>query len=229
MLSDVHGNPLALQSCLRQLSRMKLDQLLFLGDAVGYFPDGAEVLDSLQNAGFTCQQGNHERMMLTGQVTGAREHVYRLQAARDQLGPERLSGVAGWPESRELDVDGKRVLLLHGSPSDILFGYVYPDTDLAQFDGLDCDAVFMANTHRPFIRWRDSRLWVNIGSVGLPRDCGNLAAFAVYDSEENSCRVFRIPFDTAAVLKRYRDQIDDSVVQCLQRQSPHVVGELLTP
>ena len=43
ILSDIHGNFLALEAVVRELEKIKPQVTFFLGDAVGYFPDGKEV------------------------------------------------------------------------------------------------------------------------------------------------------------------------------------------
>ena len=49
--------------------------------------------------------------------------------------------------------------------------------------GCPCDAVTMGDTHRPFIAHnREEMRIINVGSCGIPRDQGDLLAFATYDA-----------------------------------------------
>jgi predicted phosphodiesterase len=217
-LSDAHGNALALDACLRRAAELEVDAVYFLGDAVGYLPDAAGVVDRLVAAGVPCQQGNHEAMLLSGAPQPPeREAAYRLEAARTQLGADRLRVLASWPVRRELTCDGARLLLVHGSPLAPLDEYVYPDTDLAHLAGQPFDAVVMGHTHRPFIRPIGPTTFVNAGSVGLPRDHGNLAAFAVYDGAARRFEIVRVPLDVGAILATYGDRVADVVRACLER------------
>lgn len=228
VLSDVHGNAAALDACLGQLERLAVDERVFIGDAVGYLPAAAECVARLQSEGFACQQGNHEAMLLEPDgVSAEREAVYRLSGARAQFSGEQQAAIAAWPRSRTAVCDGRHVLFVHGAPSDPLEGYVYPDADLTGWDALPHDAVFMGHTHRPFAARQGDVLIVNAGSVGLPRDVGGLASFAVYDTESDTVRHYRVAFDAEAVLRRAGEAVHAATRDCLRRRADRFVGELI--
>jgi predicted phosphodiesterase len=226
VLSDVHGNPTALEACLRHVERMEVDQRAFLGDAVGYLPGARECVEMLTASGFLCQQGNHESMLLEPSERAARnEAVYRLAEARSQLPEQMLSTLAAWPRSRRLEADGKRILFVHGTPDDPLEGYAYPDSDLSAWAELPFDAVFTGNTHRPFAARQGSILIANAGSVGLPRDVGDLACFLVYDSAAGNCEHYRVRFDVELALAHV--DVHPATRECLHRQATRFVGQVL--
>ena len=228
LISDVHGNAVALESCLSALSRLHLDQVCFLGDAVGYFPGEVDVLARLEAAEIECQQGNHEDLLLNPlTVSPDREAVYRLEGARARLNEDALSRIRNWPQKRELTIDGKRVLLVHGAPDAPLEGYLYSDSDLSSYENLPYDAIFMAHTHRPFTIESHGRQFVNAGSIGLPRDQGNLTSFAVYDTETGTSRICRVPMDTGLVMKRYGADIHEDIVERLNRETDNPIGDVL--
>jgi predicted phosphodiesterase len=193
---------------------------------VGYLPGELESLSLL--AGTSCQRGNHEAMLL-GDLSAetSREEVYRLTAARSRLDDGALAVIASWPTQRELCLDGRHVLLVHGSPQEPLTGYVYPDSDLTAWSGFDYDVIFTANTHRPFITQLGALTIVNVGSVGLPRDAGDLAAFAVYDTQSGRCTIRRVRFDAEAVIERWGDRIHPDACACLRRRAERIVGEVV--
>jgi predicted phosphodiesterase len=229
LLSDAHGNPLGLRSAIAALRTAGVDTTYFLGDAVGYMPGEIEVLETLAAEGITCQRGNHEGMLL-GELPldPERDRAYGLAEARERM-PERIRAfVAGWPDRRELEIGGRRVLLVHGSPRDHLSGYVYPDSDVDWIGNLGYDAVFMGNTHRPFVTRRGGTLIVNVGSCGLPRDRGDLAACGVYDPAAHDCRILRVPVDPAAVMAQF-PQVTELVRECLRRRTARPFGSIVEP
>ena len=228
-ISDVHGNAVAFEACLGAIRRLRVDQIHFLGDAVGYLPDEISVLDRLAAEGIACQQGNHEAMLLAEPpVNGARDTVYRLAAARARLfDTPHWVQIRGWPTSVTREIGGRRFLMVHGSPVDELFGYVHQDTDLSPFSHQPVDVVVMANTHRPWIREVHGRTFVNTGSVGLPRDHGTLAAFAIFDADARALRIMRVPIDTKEILRRYGSDLATEVRQCFSRRSQQLVGEVV--
>lgn len=227
-ISDAHGNAVALRTSLTAIDRLHVDSIHFLGDAVGYLPAERECLELLARRRISCQQGNHEAMLLDPSLsTPNGESVYRLGQARRRLDTGLLARIQAWPTRRELEVDGRTVLLVHGSPADPLFGYVYPDTDLRAFPEVGYDAVIMGHTHRPFVRTAGTgTLFVNAGSVGLPRDVGNLAAFATYDTTTNTASIHRVAFDVADAIADAED-LPTETLGCLHRTTPEFEGEIL--
>jgi predicted phosphodiesterase len=215
VLSDVHGNAVALDACLARLDRLDVDERVFLGDVVGYLPEEVACLRALRAEGFACQQGNHEAMLLAGD---GGDPVYRHEAAASRLGADGIRALAAWPVARAMERDGRRILFVHGAPDDPLEGYVYPDADLSGWDALPYDAVFMGHTHRPFARRAGDVLVANAGSVGLPRDAGGLASFAVYDTGTGECAHVRVPFDAGEVARRAGPGLHPATLAALNRR-----------
>ena len=229
-VSDIHGNEIALLNCLGAIERLQIDQIHFLGDAVGYLPGEIPVLDRIKTEGFECQQGNHEAMLIAErQPDPERDATYRIAPAQARLSATtHLARIRAWPTHVIRLIAGRRFLLVHGSPSDELFGYVHEDTDLEPFSRVEADVVVMANTHRPWIRELNDKVFVNAGSVGLPRDHGMLAAFAVYDSDSERCRIVRVPLDLPEIARRYGHDIAPSVAQCFARRVERPFGEIVS-
>lgn len=221
LLSDAHGNSAGLAACLDKLKEMKVDGIYFLGDAVGYLPGESEVLALLRSAGVSCQKGNHEAMLL-GQISfsSSKDRIYGIERARARLSETDRQFIAGWPDHRVVELLGKKILFVHGSPVNYLEGYIYPDNDLKVFENLPFSAVFMGHTHRPFISRRDRTLIANVGSCGIPRDQGDLLSFAVYDSDRDECEILRLRFDSRQLRRLYgSEQVAEEVYSVFERRS----------
>ena len=61
----------------------------------------------------------------------------------------------------------------------------------------------MGHTHRPFVRERNSKLVMNVGSCGMPRDQGDAPSFAVYDTASHTAEILRIRIDPWSVLRSF--------------------------
>lgn len=230
LISDAHGNPEGLELCLRYLREVAVvDRLWFLGDAVGYLPAGGEVVAMLRTAGAGCILGNHDAMVLGSLPLDAkRDEVCRVSAARKGLSAEDVETLRGWRTEAKLAVDGRVLLLVHGSPWERLTGYVHPDAALDRFAELGFDAVVMGHTHRPFVRRVGGTLVLNPGSCGLPRDHGALASCAVYDSETHTAQIVRLRMDVAGICKRLGNSVHPSVRECLMRlPESEIVGQIV--
>ncbi len=228
LISDAHGNRLAFDRAVSLLLAHGAQRLYFLGDAVGYVPSVA-VLDSLVLLGdrVQCVSGNHEAMLLEGQSDSARECVYQLEVVRAKLTPQQLKMISAWPTSRNEEIDDIKVLMVHGSPVDPTYGYVYPDTDLSTF-APEADWVFMGNTHHPFIREHAGTSYVNIGSCGMPRDDGRYGSVALFDAKARYVRILR--FDIRTECKQVLEEfptIHPSVRDVYERRHPAIVGDIL--
>jgi putative phosphoesterase len=227
VLSDIHGNAVALDACLARLHRLDVDERVFLGDVVGYLPEEVACLRALHAESFACQQGNHEAMLLAGGAPDEGDPVYGHEAAARRLGAEGMRTLATWPVTRTMDDEGLRILFVHGAPEDPLAGYVYPDADLSGWEALPYDAVFMGHTHRPFARRIGDVLVANAGSVGLPRDAGSLASFAIFDTGTGDCVHVRVPFDADEVVRRAGPGLHPVTVAVLHRPRDAVVEKVL--
>ena len=210
-----------MQACISELQKHRVGKIYFLGDAVGYFPLADEIVTILRHHEIPCLLGNHDAM-LCGMLPldPAKDRIYGLEALARRLDPALKEEISRWPTRRVVDIDGKRLLLVHGSPRDDLNEYIYPNTDLSWAASIEADAVFMGHTHIPFIRPTNGVLIVNVGSCGLPRDIGNRAACAVFDTQTGNAEILRIPFDTDQLLAaaRLRGKVADQVVRCLRRR-----------
>ena len=226
-ISDAHGNGRAFDRGVSLLLQNGAAHIFFLGDAIGYIPSTA-VLDSLERLGnaVECIRGNHEAMLLAGPINPAREPMYQLEALRPNL-CRYLDIISSWPVLRRQDINGWNVLMVHGSPADPTYGYVYPDSDLASFSP-EADWVFMGNTHHPFIRECGGTHYVNVGSCGMPRDDGRYGSVALFDPNARSVRILRfdISKECRQVLEQY-PAVHPSVRDLFERKSPAVEGEMM--
>lgn len=219
LLSDAHGNSIGLDACLRCISGLDVDDIYFLGDAVGYLTDPVPVLQRLRDAAVSCQKGNHEAMLL-GELPldPRRDAFYRLSVQREALTGELSERLSAWPRVRELDVGGVRMLLSHGSPAPSLSERVYEDTPWRPDAGFPYDVAFIGHTHRPFVRRCDDVLLVNVGSCGMPRDRGDLASWVLYDTDAREARIYRVPFDVDRALELHGEGVPDEVTAVFERR-----------
>ena len=226
LLSDAHGNPSGLANCLAYLESRKVGKIFFLGDAVGYLPRWTAVLELLRVNNVFCLRGNHDARLFNDEALANANEAYQLWPKYIESIRQYRPWIETWPSSHSVSMDGKRLLFVHGSPMSPTEGYVYPWTGKEAFQAVDADVVFMGHTHRPFVQSYMGKLLVNVGSCGLPRDHGALSACAVYDTEETTCEIFRLRFDTNEVIAD-SPGIHSSVEQCLHRTSMGYIGTLI--
>lgn len=222
IISDAHGNAAALERCLLHLRKEHADRILFLGDAVGYLPDGARVAHLLESADALCLKGNHEAM-LTGElpISASAEEITGLRRFTDGLPSSWLEQVDRHGPKIILELSGKRLLLVHGAPSSPFVGRIHRPEDITDGDIPEgIDVILTGHTHRPMHCYINGRLLLNPGSCGLPRDRGDLLSLAVLDLETMNAAVHRLHFETLCE----RPGIHPKVKECLKRRSENPFG-----
>jgi diadenosine tetraphosphatase ApaH/serine/threonine PP2A family protein phosphatase len=216
VISDVHANLEALEAVMALLEGSSPDQVLFLGDAVGYGPEPNECLDRLRNLCPILLMGNHDSAS-TGLMDVARFNIFArrgVEYSAAELTGENREYLAGLPLTHRLE----DILLVHASPFEPgEWHYIYGQGDAGEnFESFDEEICFVGHSHRPGIFSLDTeggiseegpeatlmkgkRYIVNVGSVGQPRDGDPRAAAALYDTSSRKLEIRRVPYDIEAV------------------------------
>ncbi|MFC0645551.1 metallophosphoesterase family protein [Cellulomonas phragmiteti] len=175
VMSDVHGNLLALDAVLDDITSHAVDVTVNLGDLLSGPLCPRETADRLRELDLLTVRGNHERQVLETPVGGMGPSD---RHAHDALAPEHLTWLAGLPLTLELDGD---VLAFHGSPSDDL-QYLLHTVEVTGARDATTDEVMdrlgpharrrlllCGHTHLPgSLALPTGVLVVNPGSVGWP-------------------------------------------------------------
>jgi putative phosphoesterase len=176
-LADIHGNIHALDAVLADPRCAAADEIVVLGDIVaGTFP--AECFDRLAALGDRVRvlRGNADRIVLE-------EDGEESRWARDRLGAERLAAVAAWPTSLTVHIPQLGdVHCCHATPrgdDDILTPATPEKLALSSFAGTPETIVLAGHTHIQFERRIRDWRFVNVGSVGRPREAQPAAYWAL--------------------------------------------------
>ncbi len=229
LLSDIHGNSIALDAVLADLqSQGEFDAIAVLGDLVAIGHDPAGVLErvlKLPNAVFI--RGNTDKYVTTG------ERPYPTladAAANPQLlvkfaetsqsfawtqgavtAASRFDWLADLPlEYRVALPDGTRLLCVHASPGQDDGSGFHPGLSQEQrralLSGCDADLVCVGHTHIVLDIQVDGVRVVNPGSVSNPFPPDLRAKYAILEADESGYRIARrfVDYDHAAVIDGVR-------------------------
>lgn len=236
ILSDMHGNWEAFERVLARAAQEAYDQVLVLGDLVGYGAAPNEVVEAVRALpGAILVRGNHDKVV-SGVDRGDNFNHVALAAARwtsEALRPDNLRFVTELPTGpTEI---GPRTFICHGSPLDE-DAYVFSDYDAFEiFSGVAADLIFFGHTHVPslfaFSRYgievavlrgdgtlrlsKGVRYLINPGSIGQPGSRSR-AAFMIYDDEALELRWFRVDYP-----------IDQAQRRILEAGLPSILAERL--
>jgi predicted phosphodiesterase len=193
LISDIHGNAIALRETLRAIRRHGADEIVCLGDVATLGVAPAEVVDALQTLRCRCILGNHDEYLLSPallrEYTSSPMILEAIDWCRRQLSSDQLAFVAKFEEGFERELPGgHRLRLFHGSPGSSTTNLL-ADTPAHELDrhlGRERASVMAGgHTHLQMLRQHRGSLLVNPGSVGAPfrEFCGG-AAPAILDHAE---------------------------------------------
>jgi predicted phosphodiesterase len=209
ILSDIHSNYEALLAVAN--AEKRVDQIWCLGDLVDYGPQPAEVVQWIRHHARLCVRGNHDFALAFNEDCRCGKRFRQLSQASRQMNRQLLtSDQIAWlkllPDTEETVLQNCRFRLAHATPNGNLYRYLTPgitDIELAgELDGILADVVFCGHTHFPMIRKVDSKLFVNPGSVGQPRDGDPRACYAVWD--DGVVKLRRASYDIAKTAEKLR-------------------------
>ncbi|HVI03655.1 MAG TPA: metallophosphoesterase family protein [Enhygromyxa sp.] len=167
-ISDLHANLVALEATLVDIDQANVDEIVCLGDIVDLGPQPQAVVDRLRARAVRCVRGNHDPLdEHPGHTVLAEIEAW----TRTQLDAATLAELEGLPDHTVLELDGTRVLCVHGSPhavSDQVLDTTSADELLRWTAGHEFDVMVCGHTHVQLLRRIDARVFVNVGSVGMP-------------------------------------------------------------
>lgn len=217
IVADIHANLTAFTAVLEDIEhRGGVEEVWCLGDIVGYGPDPHQCIELLRQCKHVCVAGNHDWGAI-GKIDLSDFNPDAATACRwtaQQLSPEDIKYLENLP----LVIEKDSFTLAHGSPREPIWEYLI-STSIAKenFTFFQSQYCLVGHSHVPLV-FRDengscsfskltaniglmlgqSRLIINPGGVGQPRDGNPQASYALYDSETKLVRLYRIPYDIGA-------------------------------
>ncbi|WP_158633517.1 metallophosphoesterase family protein [Tautonia sociabilis] len=191
LIGDIHGDPRALDSALRHLEALRVDQILCTGDLIGYGYQADAVVDRVRELAIPSIRGNHDRWALERrQVIGARGWKPANLSDSTWEFLDQLPAALSWTAS------GVIVEIHHGSPaSDTEFVSPYrplPDSVLRFWDRTDASVLVLGHTHLPMIDRQPHGLILNPGSLmGIP-GVQTSYSFAVLEVPSLAVRIYEV-------------------------------------
>ncbi len=232
IISDVHSNLEALQAVLDDIYEHECEEIICLGDLIGYGPNPRQVLRVATDLFEFTLMGNHEEGILYQPVGFNWKAEASAWWTKDQLRSPRHAADENrkfWKYLEDMPRYAQHgdVLYVHASPLDPTREYVMPEAcynpDYMKLIFSKIKRVaFGGHTHLPGIFFPDrpflqqdriegpfpvakGKYFVNVGSVGQPRDGDTRACFVLFDGKTVTFR--RVGYNyrkTARKIKRIK-------------------------
>lgn len=210
IISDIHGNLHALEAVLDDIKSQRVDRVYCLGDLVGYGAFPNEVTERIRSEQIPTIVGNYDDGVgfdrdecgcaYTNPIDedlGDRS----LAWTKAQVTADNKAYLRGLAKEIRFEADGRRVLLVHGSPRRIN-EYLFEDRPVSSFQRLaassDADLIAFGHTHKPYVKDIGAVRFLNVGSVGKPKDGDWRACYVVLEPGSGKTPEFcRVQYDVA--------------------------------
>jgi predicted phosphodiesterase len=225
LISDIHGNLIAFDAILDDLTREEVDQVICLGDVAAFGPQPAEVVARLRDLGCPVVMGDTDTTLLAPEAPATDETLRRLQEidrwAVARLSPLDRNYIGAFPPTLSVALSSDVSLLCyHGSPrsfNDRIHATTSAGELEEMFAGATAQLYAGGHTHIQLLRRHGDAIVLNPGSVGLAYDrlpspgipvrnppWGEYAILTIADSHLG-VDLRRIPFDVSALRRVARE------------------------
>ena len=220
VFSDIHGNIEALEMVLEEMTALRPDIVVSLGDVVGYGANPRECVETVQEYTHIRVSGNHDlaAIGLEDSDTFNRTAKSAIVWTADVLEPRHRDMLERYDPVRRYD----GCVFAHGSPvSPLDFEYIYTVGQAKKlFERCGEKFIFVGHTHIPgIISFSEregckvveqsivsiaagTRYLINVGSIGQPRDGIAAASFTILDLKKNRISIRRVPYDITSAQKK---------------------------
>ena len=218
IISDIHANLEAFEAVLADARDNKCTDFVCLGDVVGYNANPHECVDWVRQLDCPIVKGNHDEQASLGESSRDFNEMAEaaIQWTRDHLTAEDKN----WLRDLKLQREVRDFTVVHATlDSPGQWGYVFNNLDAAaSFTYQQTAVCFFGHTHVPMAFIRDDgvqrqqidklqidpgkKYFINVGSVGQPRDGDWHSAYCIYDTDSNVVEQRRVKYDLATAQKK---------------------------
>ena len=221
VLGDIHGNLEALQVVLKDAKEAGCEAYVCVGDLVGYNANPSECMNAIRELDAVVVRGNHDHYCSHDESL---DDFHPMAAnvvdwTRDQLSQEQIDFLSELKLVRSL---GGFTVVHSTLDMPEKWGYVFDALEAdANFNYQTTSVCFHGHTHVPVVYEKQGRVvrstftslkvtlgckyFVNVGSVGQPRDADPRAAYTIYDMKKKTIELRRLEYHIAATQKKIRD------------------------
>lgn len=200
VISDVHGNYPALRAVLDDIDNSNVDDIICLGDVVGYYCQVNECIEMIRNRGIHCLLGNHDYYLISGTCCESKTVKMCIDFQRTIIREDNLE----WLKTLKPVFDMNELSFRHGGWNDAIEQRIKV-FDFNWVKDFPQRLFFSGHTHIQGVQ-RDElggKVYCNPGSVGQPRDADPRAAYVIVESDE-SIELRRVVYDIDEIVKQMK-------------------------
>ncbi len=206
VISDVQANILALDAVLKALEQRGVDEIICLGDLVGYGPYPDTVINVIRKRNIPCTLGSADEQLIYGFAAEGGSSIAdtTIEWTRRMTKPESLEFLKKLAVQQRMHTPYGRLRFFHGTlesnatPLDLSRS----DSELMrELDEARCTIIACGKTHVPGIIKLTNGYIINPGSVGLSLSGSPGADYAVLNISKDAVHasLHKAPYDYEAV------------------------------
>lgn len=173
IITDIHGNSVALKAVVNDAKENKVDDFVFLGDLINDFPFGNETLEIVKSLSNKVLKGNKEQYLI--EYDEEKYNWDNIQFRNtlfmyNELNKENLEYIKNLPNHMELEYEGVKLFAVHGSPKSVeeLLNRRKKDLLEKYTKNLEADALIFGHTHEGmWYEYINDKLVLNAGCCGV--------------------------------------------------------------
>ncbi|RII33473.1 metallophosphoesterase [Clostridium chromiireducens] len=215
VLSDIHGNGIALEYAINDLKSLGIKKVIILGDIIMKGPMPLKSLEMLKDKDLEIIawiKGNTDLWLeeITDVWIPSTRREYELNLyykyAKDKLKEEQIVFLKELPLECSINLNGISILCVHGTPKSIveaLDSSVSEEEIKKAIKGVEEQLILSGHSHTSFIGEVDGKMIFNVGSIGNSLDGDNRISYGVLDFVEGRVNLVnrRISYPVGEIIK----------------------------
>ncbi len=214
-ISDIHANLEALEAVLNDIKGQNIDEVICLGDIVGYGANPNECIELIKNRCPETLLGNHDAAaveLLSTQHFNIHAKI-AIEWTEQNLKKENRNYLSALPLKTNKDF----LTLVHATPYEPNMWFYITSLEEAAFNFqfFDTQICLVGHTHIPIIiildndkelyvhqdsyvnmgKLEGARFLINVGSVGQPRDRNPKSCYGILDTSEKEFFYRRVSYN----------------------------------
>lgn len=194
VISDIHGNCVALRAVIKDAEKNNVDDYVFLGDLINDFPFGNETLAIVRKYSNKVLKGNKEQYLIEYEKYNYDFDNYQFRNIKfmyDELTEENKEFIRRLPHCLKVEYDGVKILFAHGSPNSVEEQLHRESKDLLDkyTKDLDADALIFGHIHEKM--WYENingKLVLNAGCCGVSPYYSGKAEYVILEIEDGKIK-----------------------------------------
>ena len=187
ILSDIHGNAIALKEVINKIEELKINEIIWCGDYVTDFPYSHETVELIKSISLKYKSyiilGNRDKQIID-YINGKKfsfTQIGNIDYTYKQLSEDDIKWIKSLPEEIAIKTFDEKV--------------IYVSHDIQEEYIENCKYKIFGHTHKQEVYEKDNIKYINPGSVGITTDVIFGLQFIVLDINENNESIEKYLFE----------------------------------